>query len=114
MNIEGKVWGSTRPLLQTPAIEIHEINIDRGGFCSTHAHQSKINAFYVLEGELIIKRHKDYGLIDETHLFMGDMCVVPAGEKHSFEACQETKALEIYWAELNFNDIIRDNVGGMV
>ena len=32
----------------------------------------------------------------------------------SFEACQETKALEIYWAELNHTDIIRDNVGGMI
>ena len=114
MNIEGKVWGSTRPLLQTPAIEIHQIKIDKGGFCSTHAHQSKINAFYVLEGELIIKRHKDYGLIDETVLYMNDMCVVPAGEKHSFEARHATLALEIYWAELNFSDIIRDNVGGMV
>jgi hypothetical protein len=42
------------------------------------------------------------------------MCVVPAGEKHSFEARHATLALEIYWAELNFSDIIRDNVGGMV
>ena len=114
MNKEGKVWGQTRPLLQTPAIEIHHIKINKGGFCSTHAHQSKINAFYVLKGELIIRRHKDYGLIDETILYMNDMCVVPAGEKHSFEARIETHALEIYWAELNFSDIIRDNVGGVV
>jgi len=114
MNVEGKVWGSTCPLLQTPAIEIHEIKINSGGFCSTHAHQSKINAFYVLEGELIIRRHKDYGLVDETHLFMGDMCVVPAGEKHSFHAYEETEALEIYWAELNHQDIIRDDVGGVI
>jgi mannose-6-phosphate isomerase-like protein (cupin superfamily) len=114
MNIEGKVWGKTQPLLLSSAVEIHEINVDKGGFCSTHAHQSKVNAFYVVSGWLTIKRHKSYELIDETELFSGDMCVVPAGEKHSFQACEDTQALEIYWTELNHNDIIRDNVGGMV
>jgi len=31
---------------------------------------------------------------------------------HKFIAHQETEALEIYWAELNHNDIQRTNVGG--
>jgi hypothetical protein len=31
---------------------------------------------------------------------------------HKFIAHQETEALEIYWAELNHNDIQRENVGG--
>ena len=114
MNTEGKVWGTTRPLLQTPAIEIHIINVRDGGYCSTHTHQSKINAFYVISGELLILRHKNYGLIDETLLRSGEMCVVPAGEKHSFQAHEETEALEIYWAELNHQDIIRDDVGGVI
>ena len=30
-----------------------------------------------------------------------------------FTALEDTTALEIYWAELNHNDIIRDLIGGM-
>jgi hypothetical protein len=32
---------------------------------------------------------------------------------HKFIAHRNTEALEIYWAELNHNDIIRENVGGV-
>ena len=111
--IEGKVWGTTEPLLQSPAIEIHRIRVNLGAYCSQHKHQSKINAFYVIKGELEIQRWKDYGLCDSTHLFAGNMSIVPAGEMHKFIAHQETEALEIYWAELNHNDIQRTNVGGV-
>ena len=110
---EGKVWGQTIPLLQSPAVEIHRINIELGGYCSKHAHQSKINAFYVISGELEIKRWKDYKLVDSTGLNAGDLSIVPAGEYHQFMAHQETEALEIYWTELNHNDIMRENVGGI-
>ena len=111
--IEGKVWGTTAPLLQSPAIEIHRIRVNKNGYCSQHKHQSKINAFYVIRGELEIKRWKDYGLCDSTHLFAGNMSIVPAGEMHMFVAHRETEALEIYWAELNHDAIQRENVGGI-
>ena len=110
--IEGKIWGSTELLLQSPIIEIHRIKVNLGGYCSQHSHQSKINSFYVISGELEIKRWKDYGLCDSTHLFAGDMSIVPAGEMHMFAAHQETEALEIYWAQLYHNDITRENTGG--
>ena len=84
--IEGKVWGSTEPILQSPAVEIHRINV---------------------------KKWKDYGLCDSTHLHAGETSIVPAGEMHKFIAHRNTEALEIYWAELNHNDIIRENVGGV-
>ena len=48
--IEGKVWGSTEPILQSPAVEIHRINVKKDGYCSQHKHQSKINMFYVISG----------------------------------------------------------------
>ena len=60
-----------------------------------------------------IKRWKDYGLCDSTHLVDGEMSIVPPGEEHMFVAHQDTEALEIYWAELNHNDIQRQSVGGM-
>ena len=110
---EGKVWGQTIPLLQSTGVEIHRINIELGGYCSKHAHQSKFNAFYVISGELEIKRWKEYKLIDSTWLNGGDLSIVPAGEYHQFMAHQETEALEIYWTELSHNDIIRENVGGI-
>lgn len=110
---EGKVWGQTIPLLQSPAVEIHRITVELGGYCSKHAHQSKINAFYVISGELEIKRWKEYKLIDSTWLEAGDLSIVPAGEYHQFMAHQQTEALEIYWTELSHNDIMRENVGGI-
>lgn len=110
---EGKVWGSTEPILQSPAIEIHRIKVNKDGYCSQHKHQSKINAFYVVSGELEIERWKDYGLCDSTRLKAGDLSIVPAGEQHRFKAMKNTEALEIYWAELNHNDIQRTNVGGV-
>jgi mannose-6-phosphate isomerase-like protein (cupin superfamily) len=110
--IEGKVWGTTEPILQSAAVEVHRIKVELGAYCSQHKHQSKINMFYVISGELEIQRWKDYGLCDSTHLFAGDTSIVPAGEMHKFIAHQETEALEIYWAELNHNDIQRTNVGG--
>lgn len=111
--IEGKVWGTTIPLIQRPQIELHSIFVNAGGYCSKHCHQSKINAFYVEDGELEIHRWKDYDLVDVTVLYAEDVAIVPAGEYHMFKARRDTKALEVYWSELSLNDIERDVVGGM-
>jgi quercetin dioxygenase-like cupin family protein len=111
--IEGKVWGTTIPLIQRPQLEVHSIFINTGGYCSKHRHQSKINAFYVEEGELEIHRWKDYDLVDVTVLYTEDVSIVPAGEYHMFKARRDTKALEIYWSELSLNDIQREIVGGV-
>jgi quercetin dioxygenase-like cupin family protein len=110
---EGKVWGQTMPIITNPSVEVHHINVELGGYCSKHAHQSKYNAFYVLSGELEIKRWKDYKLVDSTWLKKYDWSIVPPGEYHQFMAHQKTEALELYWTELNHNDIMRENVGGV-
>ena len=111
MQTDGKVWGITRPLIQTGAIEIHRITVEEGGFCSKHRHQSKQNAFYVLSGKLEISRWKK-GITDRTILHQNEMCVVPAGEYHLFRAAEKSEVLEIYWSELNHEDIERATVGG--
>ena len=111
---EGKVWGQTIPLLQSPAVEIHRITVELGGYCSKHAHQSKQNLFLVISGKLEVKRWKDYKLIDSTFLYAKDIAIVPAGEYHQFHAHKPTEAYEIYWPqEISFSDIIRENVGGI-
>ena len=110
---EGKVWGTTQTLINSPVVEVHRIIINKDGYCSQHTHQSKINAFYVISGELEVQRWKDYGLCDVTTLKAGDLSIVPAGEAHRFMAIYRTEALEIYWSELNHDDIQRSSVGGM-
>jgi hypothetical protein len=52
-------------------------------------------------------------MVDITKVHRDQMCVVPAGEPHMFTALEDTRALEIYWAELNHNDIHRDLIGGI-
>ena len=34
--------------------------------------------------------------------------------KYKFEALEKTEALEVYWSELNHNDIVRKGVGGLI
>ena len=121
MQTDGKVWGISRLLLQTGAIEIHRITVDEGGFCSKHRHQSKQNAFYVLSGKLEISRWKK-GMTDRTmlhenevlvtSLHENELCVIPPGEYHLFRAAEKSEVLEIYWSELNHEDIERATVGG--
>lgn len=113
MNIQGKVWGKTQELFFKNNVEIHRIETKKGGFCSKHKHEHKFNAFFVESGKLKIKIWKnDYNLIDETIISSGEMTVVKPGEYHIFESLEDTIAFEIYWVELERNDINRESVGG--
>ena len=111
----GKVWGETKPLLQLPNIEVHEITIHPGSECSLHKHVHKWNAFYVISGYLEIHVEKsNYDLVDVTKLYKWDFTTVPPGEYHKFvcpETAGVTKALEIYYTETLTEDIIRKTVG---
>lgn len=112
-HFEGKVWGDTSVLLQTPLIEVHKIHIQKGGYCSEHYHKHKWNMFYVIEGELEIHvRKNDYDLIDVTRLSEGDSTTVAPTEYHWFHAVTDVEALEIYYPESLSKDIVRKNVGG--
>jgi len=114
MITQGKIWGQTFSIFQKPNFELHRINVKKGGFCSTHKHKHKHNAFFVESGKLKIKIHQlDYGLIDETIISQGDLSVVKPQHYHSFEALENTIAYEVYWTELNHDDIERKNVGGV-
>ena len=111
-NIQGKVWGNTKLLLANGVLEFHRIYAKAGGVCSKHAHEFKWNGFYVEEGSLLIRIwQKDYDLCDETVLQSGDFTTVKPGLYHQFEALENTIAFELYWAEFNHNDIVRETVG---
>lgn len=116
MNKRGKIWGSTECLFNKNNAEIHRIEVKKGGFCSLHKHEHKHNLFYVEHGRLqVIIYRTDAGkqIEDRTILEQGDMTFVQPGELHLFEALEDTIAFEIYYAELNPNDIIRENCGGI-
>jgi hypothetical protein len=54
---------------------------------------------------------KDYDLVDTTVLNAGDYTKVKPGLYHQFECLVDGVAYELYWAEFNHNDIIRETVG---
>lgn len=110
----GKVWGETTPLLQSPLLEVHKVSALEGGYSSKHKHDRKWNAFFVLDGQLIVKRWKEYGLVDETILDTHEFTTVPPGEWHSFEVPfgYSCEFLEWYYLEPLSEDIIREDSGG--
>lgn len=116
MIIQGKVWGHTRPLFQKNNVEIHDIFVNKGGYCSKHRHSAKYNKFVVNSGKLLIRVWKEYVngdfLEEETILSAGHEMTVGPGDFHMFEALEDTIALEIYWVELKETDIERENHGG--
>lgn len=111
---KGKVWGTTKTLLVTPFIEVHEIEINPESYCSVHKHNFKWNGFYCIEGtvDIIIKKN-DYDLTDTTTLNKHEFTTVAPGEFHQFRTNNlPAKVLEIYYPEPLSEDIIRQTVGG--
>ena len=115
MDIQGKVWGTTSSLFSKNNVEINRITCAKGGYCSKHKHTSKYNMFFVEKGSLEIRVWKnDYDLVDKTVLKEQQNCVVAPGEFHSFRCLEEdTIAFEIYWVEIDKNDIEIKIVGGV-
>ena len=106
----GKVWGVTELLEANGVLEFHRIEAKAGGVCSKHKHKYKWNGFFVESGKLKVRVWKNT-VIDETILTAGQYTKVKPGEYHQFEALENTVAFEIYWAELNHEDIQRETVG---
>lgn len=112
-NLHGKIWGNTRCIFLKNNVEISRIEINKGGYCSKHFHHSKYNGFFLESGKLKIKVwKKEYDLCDETILVAGDFTTVNPTEVHQFEALEDCVCYEIYWTQLEADDITRDTVGG--
>jgi len=113
MEKQGKVWGETRKLFNKNNVEVSRIEVEKGGFSSTHKHEHKYNKFFVESGKLkILVWKNDYDLCDETIISEGESTVIVPGEDHMFEALEDTTAYEIYWVGLT-DDIVRKNHGGL-
>jgi quercetin dioxygenase-like cupin family protein len=111
--IAGKIWGMTEQVFNKSNVEIHLVNINPNSKCSKHKHKTKFNGFYILQGSCVITTWKnDYDLVDNTPLEKGDFHQVKPGEYHEFETfSMGCKLLEVYWTELDTEDIDRKNCG---
>ena len=110
----GKVWGTTELIEANGALEFHRIEMEAGGVCSKHLHRYKWNGFYVESGKMLVRVwQRDYDLIDETIVGPGQYTKVKPGLYHQFECLESGVAYELYWAEFNHNDIVRESVGEM-
>mgnify|MGYP001555354800 FL=1 len=111
-NKSGKISGQTELVEANGSLEFHRIETKKGGVCSKHLHSFKWNGFYVESGQLLIRVwQNDYDLVDETILCAGEWTKVKPGVYHQFECLEDAVAFEVYWAELNANDIVRETVG---
>jgi quercetin dioxygenase-like cupin family protein len=109
-----KIWGKTMPIFNLNNVEVHRIEIEKGGYCSKHTHQFKSNMFYIESGILEVRQWQtDSNIIDKTILCSGDQTIVPPSVSHQFFALEDTIAYEIYSVSLDTNDIIRETFGGV-
>lgn len=108
-----KIWGSTFLIFQNPLFEVHRIFIKRGGYCSKHYHKYKYNMFYVEEGQLKITVYPVNNPFVETILLSGEQTTINPNEFHRFEAMEDTTAYEIYYSNMQADDIIREDDGGI-
>lgn len=111
----GKVWGSTEPLIETPFVSVHRLQILPNARCSEHCHKRKHNAFYVESGTLrIVVKKNGYDLTDTTVLGPGDFTTVAPDEYHWFETGdQPVVGLEFYYPDPLSEDIVRRNCGAV-
>ena len=116
MNKQGKIWGDTSLLFSKNNVEVNRMCCNKEGYCSKHKHASKYNMFIVEKGKLEINVWKNqYNLIDKTILTKGQSCIIEPGEYHLFRCIEDdTVAFEIYWVEIDKNDIERKSVGGLL
>ena len=110
----GKAWGYTTKIFECGNVEVFDLEIVKGGYCSIHDHK-KVNIFHVLSGKLIIRTWINNKLTDQSTLIQGQTTAVYPRFKHQFEALEETRCIEIYNIFIESDDIRRKkgSVGGI-
>ena len=109
----GKIWGCTSAIFSKNNVEIHRIKGVKGGRSSTHKHTAKFSMFWVEAGSVKISIEKnEYKLIDSTTLKQAESTIIKPGEYHYFEILENnTICYEIYWVEIDPDDISRRDCG---
>jgi len=115
---QGKLWGETQLIFCYNGVECHNLTIVENGFCSIHKHENKWNRFLVVSGLLEVKQWQlnvaDMSAPpDTTVLKPGEICDVPPGAFHQFNALEQSFVIEMYWTVLDIDDIARLTTGGV-
>lgn len=114
---ETKAWGRTRRLIGSELFERHELEVNRGGFCSVHWHAERANRFIVLTGEIHVFAF--YGWHVERHELGPDNILdIPSLVPHIFQVISDGRVLEDYWPDrggrVRSDDIHRLVSGGRI
>jgi hypothetical protein len=109
-----KDWGKDHFVYGDNTVTIRRLEIKKDGkstFGRFHLHEHKYNRFYVESGLIKVFRKKGEYIQefvigpDRTHRKVD---IFP-GEKHRFEALEESIVYEIYWTYCDPNDIVREH-----
>lgn len=114
MNKEGKVWGENILIFKNDSVQVNQIYIKRGGRCSKHMHNHKNNIFFIQSGRLLVEKWCENNIVDQTILESRDMLNIPSQTYHRFTAIEDTQALEIYYLNIDIEDINREDQGCIV
>lgn len=112
-----KPWGWTRRVVSSPQMELHELVIEPGGFCSIHYHERKIQQLTVVSGELILRGCNTTGKTEQEWIVRpGMVMAVMANVRHQFESRTGAVCVEQYGpicgGTVDPNDIVRLSEGG--
>jgi quercetin dioxygenase-like cupin family protein len=102
-----KAWGSTESLFDNSSTEVHIASVYEKGFTSKHYHKHKYNLLYIIHGSLLLKIWDDFDAEHSHTLTTGKKFIVNPGILHQFIALEQTHIIEIYFTDIDKNDIIR-------
>lgn len=109
---KGKIWGETEELFNKNNVSIERMIINKGGQCSKHLHDIKNNIFFVEKGKILVEEWQtSYDLVDKTILIAGQSCLINRKKYHRFTGIEDSIVFEIYYVELEEEDIQRETVG---
>ena len=110
-----KVWGRTRCTVESPVFLRHELEVEKGGYCSVHYHNSRANRFHVLSGQVAVVQF--FGWTTKRTILGADArtlentCYVSSRVPHMFQVIESGKVIEDYWPDRGGNasndDIVR-------
>lgn len=112
---EQKVWGLTRCIYSGLCYSIHELELNKGGFCSFHYHKERANWFRVETG--IVRVVWAFGWkINHSDLHPGNQLRIDAGIPHQFQVLENGLMIEEYSTpysvRISDKDIYRLSEGG--
>ncbi len=114
---EKKDWGRVAHVLISEQCIVSHLEVEAGGYCSTHRHRYRTNLFFVITGKIQVDT---FGTNPECHIIeRGESAFVEAGTFHRFEVIESGTVIEVYGPgegldpKVSIDDIDRLNQGGM-